>query len=214
MSATHRTDGFAPIEDYAVLGDGRTVALLATDGSVDWWPLPALDSPPVLSRLLDPDGGGRLTLAPSADYEVTRQYLDDTNVVETVYTTATGVARVTAALNVGSAGRLPWTELAQRIDILAGFVDLEWAFIPGDRFGRANPWVTSRHGTPVASIEDQTLGVILRRPPARRDHPARHFRPAAGCTKGPERFSPSWPPTPNRSSSQRLPPSRLDWTGP
>ncbi|MGI8493461.1 MAG: glycoside hydrolase family 15 protein, partial [Acidimicrobiales bacterium] len=161
MSDNHRVDGFAPIEDYAVLGDGRTVALLATDGNVDWWPLPALDSPPVLSGLLDPDSGGRLTLAPSDAYQVARRYLDDTNVVETVYTTTTGVARLTAALNVGSAGRLPWTELAQRVDVLAGFVDMEWAFTPGDRFGRANPWVSDRNGTPVASMEDQTIGVIL-----------------------------------------------------
>ncbi len=144
-----------------MLGDGRTLALLAADGGVDWWALPALDSPPVLSRLLDPAGGGRLTLAPAEDYVVTRRYLDDSNVVETVYTTASGVVRVTAALNVGSAGRLPWTELAQRIEVVEGFVDLNWAFIPGDRFGRATPRVIDRHGTPVASIEDQTLGVIL-----------------------------------------------------
>jgi len=161
VNATHRVHGFAPIEDYAVLGDGRTVALIALDGSVDWWALPTLDSPPVLSGLLDPDGGGRLSLAPSGDYQVTRRYLDDTNVVETVYNTGTGAARVTAALNVGSAGRLPWAELAQRIEVLAGFVDLSWSFTPGDRFGRANPWVSDRGGTPVASIEDQTLGVIV-----------------------------------------------------
>ena len=161
MSTLRRVDGSAPIEDYAVLGDGRTVALLAADGRVDWWALPALDSPPVLSGLLDPDGGGRLTLAPLEDYEITRRYLDDANVIESVYTTATGVARITAALNVGSAGRLPWTELAQRIEVLSGFVDLNWAFIPGDRFGRATPCVIDHHGTPVASSEDQTLGVIL-----------------------------------------------------
>ena len=185
MTAVQRIDGFAPIENYAVLGDGRTVALLAADGSVDWWALPALDSPPVLSRLLDPDGGGCLTLAPSDDYEVTRRYLDDTNVVETVYTVATGVARVTAALNVGSAGRLPWTELAQRIEILAGFVDFEWDFTPGDRFGRANPWVTDRHGTPVASIEDQTLGVILDGLGTCRDHPAQRVRPNQDARREP-----------------------------
>ena len=161
MTAVQRVDGYVPIEEYAVLGDGRTVALLASDGSVDWWALPALDSPPVLSRLLDPDGGGRLTVAPSGSYDATRRYLDDTNVIETVYTVATGSARVTSALNVGSAGRLPWTELAQRIEVLSGFVDVEWEFTPGDRFGRANPWVADRHGTPVATIEDQTLGLIL-----------------------------------------------------
>jgi GH15 family glucan-1,4-alpha-glucosidase len=161
VNVAHRVDGFAPIEDYAVLADGRTVALIATDGSVDWWALPTLDSPPVLAGLLDPDGGARLSLAPSADYQVTRHYLDGTNVVETVYSTPTGAARVTAALNVGSAGRLAWTELAQRIDVLAGFVHMSWSFTPGDRFGRANPQVSDRGGTPVASIEDQTLAVIV-----------------------------------------------------
>ncbi len=161
MRALYRVDGFAPIEDYAVLGDGRTVALVAADGTVDWWALPALDSPPILSGLLDPEVGGCLTLVPSEDYEVARRYLDDTNVIETLYTVPTGVARTTASLNVGSAGRLPWTELAQRIEILSGFVDLNWALIPGDRFGRANPCVTDRHGTPVVRIENQTLGVIL-----------------------------------------------------
>ena len=161
MSATHRVDGFAPIEHYAVLGDGRTVALLAADGRVDWWALPTLDSPPAVSALLDPEGGGCLALVPADRYEVTRRYLDDTNVIETVYRATTGVARVTAALNVGSAGRLPWTELAQRVEIVDGFVDFTWNFTPGDRFGRASPWVTDRHGTPVVRVQDQMLGVIL-----------------------------------------------------
>ena len=161
MTVAPRTNGFASIEDYAVLGDGRTVALLASDGRVDWWPFPTLDSPPVLAALLDPERGGDLALAPSSDYQVTRRYVDDTNVVETVYTTATGAVRVTAALNVGSAGRLPWTELAQRVDGLSGTVDLTWRFAPGGRFGRADPWITDRHGTAVASVKDQTIGVVV-----------------------------------------------------
>ena len=88
-----RVGGYVPIEDYAVLGDGRTVALLARDGHVDWWPFPALDSPPVLYGILDPDRGGRFSVAPTGDYEVSRRYLDDTNVVETVYTVTRGPSR-------------------------------------------------------------------------------------------------------------------------
>jgi len=161
MTDSQRNDGFAPIEGYAVLGDGRSVALMDRNGSIDWWPLPELDSPPVLSRLLDPDGGGRFTLAPSQPYEVERHYIENTNVVETTFMTATGVARITAALTVGSAGRLPSTELAQRIDVLSGFVDFEWVLVPGNRFGQANPWVRERDGHPVVTIEDQMIGLVL-----------------------------------------------------
>ena len=55
---SRRVDDHVPIEDYAVLGDGRSVALVAIDGRIDWWPVPVLDSPPVCAALLDPAEGG------------------------------------------------------------------------------------------------------------------------------------------------------------
>lgn len=55
-------DGFAPIESYAVIGDGRTTALVCADGAVDWWPLPTADAPPVFAAVLAPERGGMLRL--------------------------------------------------------------------------------------------------------------------------------------------------------
>lgn len=157
-----RTDGYAPIAEYAVLGDGRTVALLARDGSIDWWPIPTIDAPPLCAAILDPERGGHLLLAPEGEGEldVERRYVDGTNVVETDYTTPTGRARVTAALNTGSAGRLPWTELALRVEGLDGEVPMRWELVPGDRFRTASPWAHRVGGTPVLHVGDQMITVV------------------------------------------------------
>lgn len=155
-----RVDGYAPIEDYAVLGDGRTIALVALDGRLDWWPAPSVDSPPIFSSILDPENGGYLMLSPADAFEVERRYVDDTNVLEVTYRTSTGEAVVTQALNSGSAGRLPWTEMASRLEGTSGEVAFQWVLSPGNRFGDAKPWVRKFDGTPVVVIGDQYLAVI------------------------------------------------------
>jgi GH15 family glucan-1,4-alpha-glucosidase len=129
-----RAGGYAPIGDYGAVGDGRTTALIARDGAIDWLCLPALDSGSVFGALLDPQRGGRFELGPAGSPSASHQrYLPGTNVLETVIETAEGKLRITDAVNTDGGRRLPWWELARRVECVAGTVDLRWLCDP--RFG-------------------------------------------------------------------------------
>jgi GH15 family glucan-1,4-alpha-glucosidase len=136
-----------PLDQYAAIGDGRSVAIVGADGSIDWWCVPNMDSTPLFDRLLDPAAGGRFSVTPAGDFEVTRAYRPDSNVLEQTFTTASGRARLTDSLNSGISGRLPWSELARRVEGLEGAVEFHIHVQPGHRLGRANPWrEDSPHG--------------------------------------------------------------------
>jgi len=79
------------IEDYALIGNQETVALVARDGSIDWMGMPRFDSPPCFAALLGEPGHGRWRIAPAADdVQVRRRYRDGSTVLETRFTTAEG----------------------------------------------------------------------------------------------------------------------------
>jgi GH15 family glucan-1,4-alpha-glucosidase len=155
-----RKSGFAPIGAYAAIGDGRTTALVAADGSVDFLSLPSLHSPTVFAALLDPDKGGRFVLQPEGRFDVDRHYIGRTNVLETTYTTSNGVVRVTEAMTLQGGGLVPWRELARRVEGLAGEVDLRWRVEPRFDWGREPPSIRLHGITPVAEGCGNHLAVL------------------------------------------------------
>jgi len=82
------------IEDYALISDCRSAALLGRDGSIDWLCLPRYDSPSTFGALLGTEHQGRWLLAPrDAAASCERSYLGDSFILRTVWTTPTGTAR-------------------------------------------------------------------------------------------------------------------------
>ena len=86
---------YRPISDYAVIGDCHTAALISTEGSIDWACLPHFDSPAAFLRILDCEKGGYCSVGPAEPALPSRQYVDDTNILETIWETTTGALCVT-----------------------------------------------------------------------------------------------------------------------
>jgi len=152
-------DGYADLRSYAAIGDGRTIALVARDGRIDWLPLPEMDSHAVFGALLDAENGGCVELCPVEEFTSHREYVEHTNVLTTTFTTASGSVRLTDSMNSGIAGRLPWSELARRIEGLEGTVQLRAAVRPGTCLNTVSPWVHQTAHGPVLRVDDLTLAV-------------------------------------------------------
>lgn len=155
-----RADGYAAIGEYAAIGDGRTIALVARDGSIDWLPLPTIRGETVFGALLDAEHGGRFRLAPDVEFEADRRYVEHTNVLETTFVTATGTVRVTDALTLTTRGLLPWVELVRRVECLDGRVRVRWQVEPRFGYGLEKTTVIELGGVPVARGGDSFLAVL------------------------------------------------------
>ncbi len=154
-----RYEGYAPLEDYALIGDGRTAALVARDGAIDWLCLPNLDSPSICASILDARHGGDFVLQPSIPFASSRRYVPHTNVVETTFTTDAGAVRVVDALTLPNDRLDPMRELARSVEGLSGHVPMRWRLTPRFDYGAAAPRCEWRMGIPVATWRGDAVGV-------------------------------------------------------
>ena len=126
------------IEDYALIGDCETAALVGRDGSVDWLCWPRFDADACFAALLGTPEHGRWQLAPTGDYKVSRRYRDDTLILETRFETQGG----TACLIDFMPPHAPTSELVRLVVGESGEVAMTGELVLRFGYGTHVPWVT------------------------------------------------------------------------
>jgi GH15 family glucan-1,4-alpha-glucosidase len=137
------------IEDYGIIGDCRSAALVSRQGSIDWLCWPRFDKPSIFAALLDQERGGHWRISPVGPTTVERRYIPDSNVLETRFTTHSGSATLTDLMPSSSrASRegilLPDHEILRKITCLAGEMELEIDFKPMADYGKRSVRIRDR----------------------------------------------------------------------
>lgn len=142
------------IEDYALIGDCQTAALVGRNGSIDWLCFPRFDSPASFASLLGNPGNGRWVLAPEqSGCRVSRSYRENTLVLETTFTTDTGEATVVDFMPI----RDGQPTLVRMVQGRRGVVRMRVEFAPRFDYGSVIPWVRADAGGVIAVGGPDTL---------------------------------------------------------
>ncbi|MDS0474606.1 glycoside hydrolase family 15 protein [Natrinema sp. 1APR25-10V2] len=151
---------YKSLKEYGAIGDGNTVALVGRDGSIDWCPLPHVESPSVFAALLDVDRGGRFTVQPTGTYESAQRYRDRTNVLETTFQTGSGAATVTDFMpvaEVAESGDQP-PAVYRKVDCEDGPLEFDVEFEPRFDYARDIPEIEpTTDGVVAAGSDEQAI---------------------------------------------------------
>ena len=163
VALTHTT-----MYNYGLIGDMASAALVGTDGSVDWCCFPRFDSPSVFAAILDEENGGRFRISPTdSGFTSNQEYMPDTNILETTFTTAAGIVTITDFMPVSDHDEDPGTPFAASHEIhrivtcISGSVEMRCDFNPIHDYARSAPEFRKlREGAVQARGGRQTMTLV------------------------------------------------------
>ena len=97
-----KDNNYLPIDDYGIIGNMRSAALVGRNGSIDWYCFPHFDSPSIFGRILDAQKGGHFSISPLSKFKTKQFYWPETNVLITRYRTEEGIVEISDFMPVGS----------------------------------------------------------------------------------------------------------------
>ncbi|MER6572381.1 glycoside hydrolase family 15 protein [Streptomyces sp. NPDC001093] len=156
---------YLPIAEHGLIGDLRSVALVGTNGTIDWYCCPSFDSPSVFAAILDAERGGSFELAAAVPARAKQFYFPDTNVLITRFFTEDGVGEVQdfmpvtsdGAAGTGEAGR---HRLIRRVVCVRGTVPFRVLVAPRFDYGAAPHTLRTMGGTIVFESAERSLALI------------------------------------------------------
>src|ERR1700733_461398 len=142
--------GYLPISEHGLIGDLHTVALVGTNGTIDWHCSPSFDAPSIFGSILDADGGGCFELAADVPAKTRQFYLPDTNVLITRFSAENGVGEVQDFMPVGGAAHARRHRVIRRVVCVRGIMPFRTRVAP--RFG---------YGTAPHTLTEAEVGVVF-----------------------------------------------------
>lgn len=148
------------IEDYGIIGNLDTCALVGNDGAIDWFPVPHLESPSIFSSILDVRHGGSFSVRPAGRYSSGQSYIEYTNVLQTRFAASHGILTVTDFMTplyeegVSNGNR---TALLRKIKCEEGSVETEIIFNPRFDYARVVPLIDDHMNGLKATDGERTI---------------------------------------------------------
>ncbi len=154
---------YQPIEDYAVIGDLHTVALVGKNGSIDWCCLPCFDSPSVFGAILDANKGGFFRIAPPDTPGMSHKqlYLPDTNILITRFLTVDGVAEITDFMPIKHSKQLEHQHhIVREVAVVRGSLSFEMTCRPAFNYARDPHTISLSSHSAIFRSSSLCLGLV------------------------------------------------------
>ncbi|MFG2570923.1 glycoside hydrolase family 15 protein [Streptomyces sp. NPDC048567] len=151
---------YLPIADHGLIGDLRTVALVGTNGTIDWYCCPSFDAPSVFASLLDAERGGFFSLRATVPARTKQFYFPDTNVLITRFYTKEGVGEVQDFMPVGgTAQEVERHRLIRRVLCVRGTVPFRVRVAPRFHYGAASHTLRMLDNSAIFECKDRSLAL-------------------------------------------------------
>lgn len=151
---------YQPIENYGIIGDLTTTALVGMDGSIDFLCLPSFDSPTVFARLLDYKRGGYFRIAPSSgEFKHRQRYFPDTNILLTRFLGTEGIAEISDFMAMQHLGHQH--NLVRRIKVVRGEMNIQMVCAPKFDYARCGH-TTEKRAHEIVFVPDKKALPALR----------------------------------------------------